>query len=91
MTSWKNPWYEVIEIDDFTAQASKYLGSVRGWDEIKEFIDQYLARNPKVGRKIPNANLYGLSLLTNPPLTIYYSVDDIKKQIMNVNRRERCK
>ncbi|MGB8262705.1 MAG: hypothetical protein WCF70_02270, partial [Dehalococcoidales bacterium] len=49
---------------------------IKQWDEIKEFIDGYLAREPHLGQNIPNTELYAVTILTNPQLTLYYTVKD---------------
>ncbi len=88
MDSWYSPWCRVVESQAFTQQASRLLGSIGRWDEIKEFIDQHLARNPKVGHHIERTKLYGISLLTTPALTLFYEVDDSESVIRLVELRE---
>jgi len=68
MDSSSNRWYRVVESAEFTRQATGLVGSFARWENIKEFIDQHLARDPRRGKPIIGTELYGISLLTSPPL-----------------------
>lgn len=73
--------YEIKETPEFLRQVSRLCGSVGKWDEIKTYLDLYLARNPSVGHSIENTNCYGISMSTKLPMTLYYSVDDSRQVI----------
>ncbi|HXN05590.1 MAG TPA: hypothetical protein VN944_00835 [Nitrospiria bacterium] len=75
------PLYTVIEGNNFSQQLPLFIESIKKWDEIKSSIDLDLARNPFLARKIPNTELYVLTLRTNPPLTIYFSIERDKQEI----------
>lgn len=76
MSSWGSP-YVVKETDYFVEQVRLLTGQIEVWDEIKETIDLDLARNPKAaGQKIPETQLYAITTLTDPSLTVYYTFDD---------------
>jgi len=78
MASLRHPAYEIIEHPEFLVQASNLTGSIRNWDEIKNTIDNDLAREPHAGELLSGTRLYGVSIASNPPLTLYYTVDDVK-------------
>ncbi len=71
--------YGVEESEGFLASISNIIGSVRRWDEIKETIDLDLARDPYVGQEIPGTALRAVTILSQPPLTLYYSVDETRR------------
>ena len=72
-----NSPYTVKETDYFIEQVGFLVHEIRRWDEIKETIDLDLARNPhEAGHQIPETALYAITLLSEPPLTLYYAVDD---------------
>lgn len=75
MDSWSNP-YIVKETDYFVEQVELLTGEIEAWDEIKETIDLDLARNPRAGQEIPETELYAVTTLSKPSLTVYYTVDD---------------
>lgn len=75
MDSWSNP-YTVKETDYFVKQVVLLTGEIEAWDEIKETIDLDLARNPRAGQEIPETELYAVTILSEPSLTVYYTVDD---------------
>ncbi len=72
----KWPPFSIIEDDEFLAQARRVSGSIRAWDEIREFIDLYIARDPiEAGHKIPGTSLYVIKLNSIPPHILLYEVD----------------
>ncbi len=72
--------YGVKEAEGFTEQAMALFGSVQKWDEVKEFIDHYIERDPKMGLQIPGTRLYALPIEYDPLLTIYYMIDEALDQ-----------
>ena len=76
MNSKRKYLYGVDESPGFEEAAILVLGSFGRWEQIKDYIDQYIAREPRVGERVPRTNLYALSLETNPPCTIFYSIDN---------------
>lgn len=77
--------YVVVEGPTFLKRAGRLTGSVKAWDEIKEFFDLYVARNPDIGKLVPGTNVYAMPLETNPPLTIYYTVDNDSETVTLVD------
>ena len=76
MNSRRRYLYDVQEWPGFQEAAERVLGSFGRWEVVKEFIDYYIAREPKIGRPVPDTHLYALSLETNPPTTIFYTVEE---------------
>jgi hypothetical protein len=74
--------YKVKETKRFLSRARKLTGSFKRWDEVKETIDLDIARNPTIFEKIPGINLRAVGLLTNPPRTLYFSVDEAKETVI---------
>ena len=85
MISWDsdNP-YIVKETHYFIQQVGFLTETIEAWDEIKETIDLDLARNPRAGQRIPKTQLYAVTVLSDPPLTVYYAIDDESKTIVLV-------
>jgi hypothetical protein len=67
--------YQIRESDRFTRQAEFELVDIRRWDEIKETLDLFIARNPLSFERVPGTSLYAVGLSTIPPLTLYFSVN----------------
>jgi len=79
----KWPPFSIIEDDEFLAQAQRVSGSIKAWDEVREFIDLYFARDPiKAGYKVPGMDLYVARLNTIPPHMLVYKVDSKKRQMI---------
>ena len=68
--------YTVKETHYFLEQMGLLVSRIERWDEIKETIDLDLARNPRAGMRIPDTQLYAVTVLSEPPLTVYYTIDD---------------
>jgi hypothetical protein len=81
MASHNRPLFTIIETEEFLNTLRLYFPSAKRWDEIKETIDLDLAKNPTIAHKIHGTYLYAIPLSTNPPLTIYYSVDSKKQTV----------
>ncbi len=75
MSSSNRP-YTVKETHYFIEQVEFLTETIEVWDEIKETIDLDLARKPRSGRRIPETQLYAVTVLSDPPLTVYYTIDD---------------
>jgi len=73
--------YTVRETHYFIEQVELLTDTIEVWDEIKETIDLDLARNPRAGRQIPETQLYAVTVLSDPALTVYYTIDDHNKII----------
>jgi hypothetical protein len=65
--------YAVRCAPGFIERAAELIGSVEAWDEIQETFDQYLSRIPDYGHVVIG-ELRAISLLSNPLLTVYYTV-----------------
>jgi hypothetical protein len=73
--SFRNPTI-IIEADGFTEKAITIFGPYSKWEEIKDFIDIYIARDPRgAGKLVPGTTVYRLKLNTTPSTLIYYHVD----------------
>jgi hypothetical protein len=77
--------YPVRCAPGFVEHAAKLIGSFRAWDEIQETFDQYLSRIPDYGHEV-TGELRAISLLTDPLLTVYYTVihDDHVLELLEV-------
>lgn len=67
--------YDVQEAPGFEQKAIQVFGSFGRWELVKEYIEYYIAREPRIGHAIPGTRLRALSI-TNPIATIYYSIDN---------------
>jgi hypothetical protein len=76
MNSRRRYLYDVEEWPGFEDAAIRVLGSISRWEAVKDYIDQYIAKEPRIGQRISRTNLYALSLETNPPSTIFYSIEN---------------
>ncbi len=76
------PPFKVKEAERFLAHVKELIGSFQRWDEIKQTIDLDIARNPNVFEKIPGTNLRAVSLSTDPPRTLYFTVDEAQEAII---------
>ena len=68
--------YEIVEDDDFLAQVEALTGSVKRWDEIMGASHAELASNPHIGHIVPRTMIPAASLETDPPLTLYYYINE---------------
>lgn len=67
--------YIVKETRYFLEQVELLVSKIEKWDEIKASIDLDLARNPRAGMPIPETQLYAVTILSEPPLIVYYTID----------------
>lgn len=67
--------YIVKETRYFLEQVELLVSKIERWDEIKASIDLDLARNPRAGMPIPETQLYAVTILSEPPLIVYYTID----------------
>jgi hypothetical protein len=81
MDSSSLPLYKVVETDQFLERAAAFFGGFERWDEIKETIDFDLARNPHVGQPVLGTELYAVQINIWPPTTLYYAIDDDKREM----------
>jgi hypothetical protein len=74
--------FTIIENEGFAERAVAVLGAYWIWEDVKEFIDLYLARNPKTaGKLIPGTEVYLISLDITPETAIFYSVDSRRRTV----------
>ncbi len=70
-------WYGIKESVKFFNYCINRIGSTKEWLEAREIIDQYLARDPRVGRQIGSSMVYMIPLrITKHNCWFYYSVTD---------------
>lgn len=67
--------YIVKETRYFLEQVELLVSKIEKWDEIKASIDLDLARNPRAGMPISEPQLYAVTILSEPPLIVYYTID----------------
>jgi hypothetical protein len=70
-----DPPFTLKESDRFVRQAEFELGDISRWDEIKEVLDLYVARDPLRFERVTGTNLYAVGISTIPRLTVFFSVD----------------
>ena len=68
--------YRLRSTDAFDQQVEHWAGSMEAWDEIWLNFDHDLANNPELGQPVPDTYLRALPLETNPPLTVYYHINE---------------
>jgi len=70
-------WYGIKESLNFFNYCINHIGSTEEWLKVREVIDQYLAREPKVGRQIGSSKIYMIPLrIRRHECWFYYSVED---------------
>lgn len=74
--------YQIKETERFLSKVSKVIPSIKRWDEIRETIDCDIARNPHRFEDIPGTELKAVTLLSEPPLTLYFTIDDEAETII---------
>jgi hypothetical protein len=67
--------YDVQEWPGFEEKAIEVIGSFGRWEMVKEYIEIYIAREPRIGWAIPGTNLRGLNI-SSPNVMIYYTIDN---------------
>ena len=77
--------FEVVEAQEFLGLAANMLGSVQRWDEIKWSQDWRLERDPRGGNYLPHYDLWVLRFRTEPPLWVYYLLDDAAHRVTLVD------
>ena len=75
------PYWEVIESEQFQEDVKDILGDFERWDEIKELLDTLVARNPTAFPKVPRTDYYAVTVFTNPPRTMYFTVNEEERKI----------
>lgn len=68
--------YELRTTEPFDLQVEEWAGSMERWDEIWFNFDHDLVNNPYEGTLIPSTYLRSLPLETNPPLTVFYHINE---------------
>lgn len=68
--------YDLAEWPEFQDAAIRVFGSVELWDEIKEFIEIYIAREPRIGERVPGTSVYAWTIPINPYCTILYTIEN---------------
>lgn len=69
--------YEIIEDPYFQQQAGEFEESLARWREVNAGVVFALSRDPHIGGHFPGmSGFFGISLSTDPPLTLYYRVDE---------------
>jgi len=76
--AWPNKaWYTIKESVSFFNYCANQVGSMGEWLDVRGVIDQYLAREPKVGNRIGSSKVYMLPLrIRRHEFWLYYSVTD---------------
>jgi len=62
--------------DAFDIQVAEWAGGMEYWDEVWFNFDHHLVNHPYTGHPIPGTYLRALPLETNPPLTVYYHINE---------------
>ena len=74
---WAREPYAIVEADRFLLEAAEFAESIRRWDEIRDTLLQHLPYTPhEAGYPVRGTPYYALTILSDPLLTVYYSVDD---------------
>lgn len=68
--------YELRTTEPFDLQVEQWAASIEQWDAIWFNFDYHLVNLPYLGHQIPGTYLRALPLETNPPLTVYYHVNE---------------
>lgn len=77
--------FEVVETHEFLGLVQDILGSVERWDEIKWGLDWLLERHPTRGNYLAHYDLWVLKLRSEPPIWVYYRLDQIQRQVFPVD------
>ena len=50
--------YDVAEWPEFGDAAIRVLGSFELWEELKSYIEIYIARDPRIGERVPGTAVW---------------------------------
>lgn len=68
--------YDVAEWPEFGDAAIRVLGSFELWEELKSYIEIYIARDPRIGERVPGTAVWAWTIPINPYCTILYSIEN---------------
>lgn len=79
----KGPWpfYELIEPPEFLGQIMDIVGDIREWDDAKWGGNLALEKDPTAGQYIPDDDSWALMFLTDPPVVVFYKVNEALRQV----------
>lgn len=76
-----SPFYAVIEPPEFLRQIEDIVGGIREWDDAKWGGNLALEKDPTAGQYIPDDDSWALMFLTNPPVVVFYKVNEALRQV----------
>jgi hypothetical protein len=76
-----NEPYLIRETDRFEAHVFAEFANLARWEEIKETLDLYIARDPLAFESVPGTELRAVGISTNPPMAVYFSVDTVERVV----------
>jgi hypothetical protein len=76
-----SPLYGIREAHGFLGRAIAVIGDLWTWEELKAGLDFALARDPKGFQRIGDTSLYAVQVTTMPPHAIFFTVDDVARQV----------
>ena len=68
--------YELRSTSGFDLLVKHWVGGIEDWDDLWFNFDLRLVNNPYLGQRVENTYLWALSLNTNPPITVYYHINE---------------
>ena len=73
--------YDLIETPEFLSQIAAIIGDIERWDDAKWSGNWALERDPTAGQYIPDDDTWALMFRTDPPIVVFYKVDEILRQV----------
>lgn len=82
----KEPWlpYGLIETQEFLIQVEDVVGDIKDWDDAKWSGNWALEKNPTAGQYIPDGDSWALILRTDPPVVVFYKIDQTLRLVTPV-------
>jgi hypothetical protein len=68
--------YELRSAPGFDLLAQHWAGSLEDWDDLWFNFDLRLVNDPNLGQLVGGTSLWALPLNTEPPLTVYYHINE---------------
>ncbi len=76
--------YELIETPEFLSQVEAIVGDIERWDDVKWSGNWALERDPTAGQYIPDDDAWALLFRTDPPIVVFYRVDETLRRVTPV-------
>ena len=77
--------YKLNYSEGWNLLVGHWVGGFESQHELRLFYEDALANHPYSGQQVPETLLWALTLITRPPLTIYYTIDEDARAVTLYN------